>query len=100
MSKKYFVVNKDSGEVIEVLAHTDDVNNKTFSFANADLSGTDGWNNPEILYTFSNPNKDGEFTKPESGQLDVTGKYDFIEKEVGDQTHTDSENVPEQEQTV
>lgn len=75
MTKDY-VRNVTTGEKIEVLPHT--AGDGTFSFANADLADTSGWETPEVMYTFANENKDGEFTKPESTQLDVTGEWDFI----------------------
>ena len=73
---KYFVRNVETGEKIQVLSHT--AGDGTFSFADASLAGTEAWENPEVLYTFENVNKDGEFTRPDSEQKDVTGVWDFI----------------------
>ena len=43
------------------------------SFANADLAGTDGWSNPEVMYTWTNVDQDGAFVNNDVEQLDVTG---------------------------
>jgi len=74
----YFVVNKTTGEEVEVLYHT--AGDGVAQFVKAELAGTPDWETTTDFYTFANPNKDGEFTQPESGQLDVTGEWDFIQK--------------------
>ena len=75
---KYFVFNDT--EEIEVLPHT--AGEGVFSFANANLAGTDGWANPEVLYTFDNGDKDGAFVNNDVVQLDVTGVWDIRKEEV------------------
>lgn len=88
MIKKYFVVNVETGEKIEVLAHT--AGEGTFSFARAELAGKPEWEtvSAEEMFTFPNIDKDGKFAEDHNSTLDVTGKWDFVAEEV-----EDSENL-------
>lgn len=83
--ERYFVVNVNTGEKIQVLPHsagdtTDspEIPDESFGFAKAELAGTPEWEKPEVMFWFENMNKDGEFAKPESTQLDITGEWDFV----------------------
>lgn len=85
---KYFVFPAGKPEEkFEVLPHTfGDVTNdglSDVSFANANLAGNEeGWKNPEIMYTWTNADRDGAFVNNDVEQLDVTGTYDIVKEEV------------------
>lgn len=93
---KYFVVNKATGEKIEVLPHTS--GQGTFSFNEKSLADNDpeqdgsDFANDTTLYTFTNGIEDadadgyidnpGDFVNNDVEQLDVTGEWDIVREEV------------------
>jgi hypothetical protein len=77
---KYFVFPAGKQEEkFEVLPHT--AGDNTFSFAKADLAGTEAWGSPEMLFTWENALEDGAFVNNDVEQLDVTGEYDIVKEE-------------------
>lgn len=93
---KYFVVNKASGEKIEVLPHTSA--DGLFSFNEAALAKNDPEQDgsdfvaDKTLYTFANGTLDadfdgnidalGDFVNNDVPQLDVSGEWDIVKEEV------------------
>lgn len=66
----YTLTNKETGEVLNVKAHT--VGDDFVAFADASLTG-EAWENATELYTFANPEDNGAFA--DDATLDSTGVY-------------------------
>lgn len=89
---KYFVINVNTGERIEVLPH--DGGNGAFGFADAKLAETEQWVTPDVVYTFANGVEDadqdgsidnlGDFVNNDVAQLDLTGEWDIVKEEVAE----------------
>lgn len=82
---KYFVFPAGKPEEkFEVLPHT--FADNSVSFAKADLAGTEGWESPEVLFTWENPFEDGAFVNNDVEQLDVTGQFDIVKEVVSEES--------------
>lgn len=82
---KYFIFPAGKPEEqFEVIPHTFGDEDKDgicdVSFADAKLANTDGWDNPEIMYTWANGDKDGAFVNNDVEQLDVTNTWDIVKQ--------------------